>query len=120
MKPERLRARVLAEWRGLPEVPFPRDTAKPIGEALGKLMTGLGLNERLREEEVLKAWHETVGEFFAKHSSPLRLKDGILYVNVLQPTVHFELERVWKREILGKLKTRFGGRVVREIRFRLG
>ncbi len=120
MKPEKLRARVLAEWRGLPETPFPRETAKPVGEALAKVMKALGLSERLREEEVLLAWKETVGDFFAKHSSPQRLKDGVLYVNVLQPTVHFEMERVWKREILAKLKQRFGARVVREMRFRLG
>ena len=116
----RLRARVLAEWRGLPEIPFPKDTAKPIGEALAKVMKGLGLSERLNEEEVLMAWREMVGDFFAKHSSPHRLKDGVLYVNVLQPTVHFEMERVWKRDILAKLKTRFGARVVRDMRFRLG
>ena len=117
---QRLRARVLAEWRGLPETPFPKDTAKPVSETLAKLMKGLGLGERLNEEEVLLAWHELVGDFFAKHSSPQRLKDGVLYVNVLQPTVHFELERVWKRDILVKLKKRFGARVVRDMRFRLG
>lgn len=120
MKPEKLRARVLAEWRGLPEIPFPRDTAKPIGDAMAKVMKSLGLSERLREEEVLAAWRETVGEFFATHSSPHRLKDGVLYVNVLQPTVHFEMERVWKRDIIAKLKARFGARVVKDLRFRLG
>jgi predicted nucleic acid-binding Zn ribbon protein len=120
MKPQKLRARVLAEWRGLPEVPFPQDTAKPIGDALGKVMKALGLSERLHEDEMLHAWKDLVGEFFAKHSAPHRLKDGTLYINVLQPTVHFELERVWKRDILAKLKKRFGGRVIREVRFRLG
>ena len=120
MKSDRLRARVLAEWRGLPEVPFPRDTAKSIADSLVKVMKELGLDERLREQEVLAAWQEIVGEFFAKHSSPERLKEGVLYVNVLQPVVHFELERVWRREILTKLKKRFGGRVVRDMRFRLG
>ncbi|MDQ3566409.1 MAG: DUF721 domain-containing protein [Pseudomonadota bacterium] len=120
MKPERLRARVLAEWRGLPEIPFTRDTARPIDDAITKVMTSLGLKDRLKEEEVLHGWTETVGEFFAKHSSPQRLKDGVLYVHVLQPSVHFELDRVWKREILVKLKKRFGGRTVREVRFRVG
>ena len=120
MSPEQLRARTLAEWRGLPELAFPRHTAQPIGEAVGKLMSTLGLNERLREQEVLQAWRETVGDFVAQHSSPQRLKDGVLIVHVLQPTVHFELERMWKREIRDKLKKRFGARVVRDIRFRLG
>ena len=116
----RLRARALAEWRGLPETPFPTDAAKPIGESLAKVMKALGLGERLHQEEILAAWRDVVGEFFAKHSAPHRLSDGILYVNVLQPTVHFEMERVWKRDILAKLKKRFGGRVIREMRFRLG
>ena len=117
---QRLRARVLAEWRGLPETPFPRDTARPIGDSLAKVMKGLGLSERLNEEDVFRAWKEIVGDFFALHSAPHRLKEGVLYVNVLQPTVHFELERVWKRDILATLKARFGARVVRDMRFRLG
>ena len=120
MKPEQLRARVIAEWRGYWETPFVRDTAKPISEPLTKLMNSLGLKDRLKEEEVLKAWNEIAGEFIAKHSAPLRLKDGILTIRVLQPTVHYELDRVWKRELLDKLKRRFGSRLVREIRFRIG
>jgi hypothetical protein len=39
---------------------------------------------------------------------------------VLQPSLHFELERVWKREIVDKLKKRFGARVVRDVKFRIG
>jgi predicted nucleic acid-binding Zn ribbon protein len=83
-------------------------------------MKTLGLADRLNSGEVLQAWKDIAGEFFALHSSPQHLKDGVLYVHVLQPTVHFELDRVWKREILDKLKKRFGSRVVREIKFRLG
>jgi predicted nucleic acid-binding Zn ribbon protein len=120
MTPEQLRARVIAEWRGLPQTPFIRDTAQAIGEPLKKVMAGLGLQDRLREDEVLKAWREIVGDFIAGHSSPQRLKDGVLYVHVLQPTVHFELDRMWKPQILEKLKKRFGTRTVRGIRFRIG
>ena len=120
MRPEQLRARVLEEWRGLPQTPFPRDTSKPVGETMAKLMGALGLTERLRQEEVLMAWRQIVGDFIAGNSSPQRLKDGILYVHVLQSTVHFELDRVWKTQILDKLKKRFGARTVRDIKFRLG
>ena len=120
MKPEQLRARVLTEWRGLPQVTERPDRAAQVGDAVRKLMAGLGLKDRLRADEVLRAWHEVVGEFVAKHSSPQQLKDGILTVRVLQPTVHFELDRFWKREILAKLKERFGKGVVREIKFRVG
>ena len=44
----------------------------------------------------------------------------MLYVNVLQPTVRYELERVWKSEILKKLKSHFGARKIRDVRFGLG
>ena len=120
MSPHSLRARALAEWRGLPEAPERPDRTVAVGDVIAATMKKLGLGERLREEEVLGAWAQIVGEFFARHSSPQRLKDGVLYVHVLQPTVHFELERVWKRDILAKLKERFGAKTVREIRFRLG
>lgn len=120
MKADQLRARALAEWRGLPQNFERPDRVVACGVAIQKVMKELGLDERLRSEEVKSVWREVVGEFVANHSSPHHLKDGVLYVSVLQPTVHFELDRVWKRDILDKLKKRFGSRTVREIKFRLG
>jgi predicted nucleic acid-binding Zn ribbon protein len=116
----RLRARVIAEWRGLREQPFVRETAKPIGEPLGKLMQALGLGDRLREDEVKAAWHGIVGDFLATHSEPVALRDGTLIVRVLQPTLHYELDRVWKPKLLQKLRQRFGSRTVRDVKFRIG
>jgi predicted nucleic acid-binding Zn ribbon protein len=120
MKPEHLRALALAEWRGMSEPYVRPDRTTPVGDAVRKVMQSLGLGDRLKADEVLAAWREIVGDFFAKHSAPQQLKDGVLYVAVLQPTVHFELDRVWKRDIIAKLKNRFGARTVREIKFRLG
>jgi predicted nucleic acid-binding Zn ribbon protein len=120
MKPKQLRAVALAEWRGQPEFVERADRTTTAAEAVRKVMESLGLTERLKSEEVLATWNEIVGEFFAKHSAPRGLKDGILFISVLQPTVHFELDRVWKRDILAKFKKRFGARTVRDIKFRLG
>jgi hypothetical protein len=118
MKPH-LRARVIAEWRGLPEVPFPKDTSQPIDAVVAKVIAQLGLANRMREEEILAAWRSVVGDFVAQHSTPQRLVEGVLYVRVLQPTMHFELDRTWRPEIVKKLKLRFG-RAVRDVRFRVG
>ena len=120
MKPDALRARALAEWRGTPYAPFVRDQARPIGETLAQVVTTLGLEDRLKEHEVLQAWRDIVGDFIAAHSTPHRLRDGVLYVRVLQSTVHYELDRIWKPQIVQKLKKRFGARTVREVKFRLG
>lgn len=115
-----VRSRVLAEWRGLPEIPFTRHNAKSASRLVTEWMAELGLDERLREEEITKVWAEIVGAFVAKHSAPHRLEKGVLTVRVLQPTVHYELDRVFKPKLLAKLKARFGASTIRELKFRLG
>ncbi|PYI59658.1 MAG: hypothetical protein DMC59_05220 [Verrucomicrobia bacterium] len=115
-----LRAAVIAEWRGLPERKMRADRWKSPAELVPKMMQRLGLRERLHETEVIDAWSKIVGEFIAAHSAPFALRDGILYVRVLQPALHYELEQISKIEILRKLKQRFGGKTIRDIRFRVG
>jgi len=115
-----LRKRAIEEWRGLPEPEEKLDRTLSIREVLAQLAPKLGLESRLREEEIISAWAEIVGDFFARHSRPVRLHQGALMVNVLQPTVLYELDRQWKSLILAKLKKRFSGKLIRELRFRLG
>ena len=115
-----LRASVIAEWRGLPDTKRRPDRLSAVGDLLPKLMQQLGLSERLHENEVIAAWKDVVGEFIAAHSAPVSLRQGTLFVRVLQPSLHYELECVSKAGILRKLKKRFGARVIREIRFRVG
>ncbi len=114
------RAAVIAEWRGLPDRKAVPDRWRAPGDLLPQLMRKLGLNERLRETEVIEAWARTVGDFIAAHSAPVSLKEGVLYVRVLQPALHYELEQISKPEILRKLKQRFGAKTIKQIRFRLG
>ncbi len=115
-----LRAAVIAEWRGLPERKMRADRWQSPADVVPKLMQRLGLRERLRETEVIDTWSKIVGDFIAAHSAPFALREGILYVRVLQPALHYELEQISKSEILRKLKQRFGGKTIRDIRFRVG
>ena len=115
-----LRAAVIAEWRRLPERKPRPDRWQVPAELVPKLMQRLGLRERLHETEVIDAWGKIVGEFIAAHSAPVALRGGVLYVRVLQPALHYELEQISKSEILRKLKQRFGGRTIRDVRFRVG
>jgi predicted nucleic acid-binding Zn ribbon protein len=96
------------------------DRWQTAADVLPKLMQRLGLRERLHETEVIEAWSKIVGEFIGAHSAPVALRDGILYVRVLQPVLHYELEQVSKCEILRKLKQRFGAKTIRDVRFRVG
>ncbi|HEV2095003.1 MAG TPA: DUF721 domain-containing protein [Chthoniobacterales bacterium] len=114
------RAAVIAEWRGLPERPSRPDRWQGAGDILPAVMQRLGLRERLHESEVIEAWTTIVGDFISAHSCPMTLREGVLSVRVLQPALHYELERVSKAEILRKLKQRFGSKVIRDVRFRVG
>jgi predicted nucleic acid-binding Zn ribbon protein len=115
-----LRATVIAEWRGLPD-PKPRsDRFQSTTDVVPKIMQRLGLRERLHETEVIETWAKIVGNFIAAHSAPVALREGILYVRVLQPALHYELDQVSKIDILRKLKQRFGAKTIRDIRFRVG
>src|SRR6266849_10268793 len=114
-----LRAIAIAEWRGLPERRMQPDRWQSPADLVPKLMQRLGLRERVHETEVIDAWSKIVGEFIAAHSAPVALRDGVLYVRVLQPALHYELEQISKLEILRKLKQRFGGKTIRDIRFRV-
>jgi len=116
----RLRAAIIAEWRGLPEKFTRPDRWQAPADVLPKLMQRLGLKDRLQETEVIEAWSKIVGDFISAHSAPTALREGVLYVRVLQPALHYELEQVSKIDILRKLKQRFGGKVIRDVRFRVG
>jgi predicted nucleic acid-binding Zn ribbon protein len=115
-----LRAAVIAEWRGVREKRMRADRWQASADVLPKLMQRLGLRERLHETEVIDAWSKIVGEFIAAHSAPVALREGILYVRVLQPALHYELDQISKSEILRKLKQRFGCKTIRDVRFRVG
>lgn len=115
-----LRAAAIAEWRGLPDRKPRPDRWHAPGDLLPKLMQQLGLSERLQESEVIDAWKQIVGEFIASHSTPFSLKAGVLSVRVLQPALHYQFETISKVEILRKLKQRFGSKVIRDVRFRVG
>lgn len=118
MRIEDIRRRVIEDWRGLPDRPEKPERCVVVGEALKKILPKLGLTERLNEQEVQAAWRDIVGDFLAEHSVPVSMKEGVVTVQVLQPTVRYELDRTWKKEILAKLKARFGAKTIKEIRFR--
>ena len=119
MSAESFRKKILSDWRGLNEPVERPDKCASVGALLQKILPKLGLNERLGEQQVMEAWQEIVGDFLARHSLPVALSGGVLTVQVLQPSVRYELDRNWKTDILARLQTRFGPRTVREIRFRL-
>ena len=65
----------------------------------------------------MDAWSKIIGDFITVHFAPVALREGILYVRI--PALHYELEQISKPEILRRVKQRFGGKTICDVRFRL-
>jgi hypothetical protein len=80
-----------------------------------------GARERQVETEIARElMPKSLATFITAQSAQVALREGILYVCVLQFVLQYELEQISKPEILRKLKQRFGGKTIRDIRFRIG
>jgi len=111
-----LRARVLAEFRGYAE-PRPERMARAVGEMVRGVVGKWQVREQWDEVELRRAWRSIVGDFLANHSEPCKYQDGVLVVRASQSAVLYELDRVWKRKILGELRKRFPGIRLNQVRF---
>ena len=57
------------------------------------------LGKRIREAEAMERWEAAVGPAIAKHARPVRVVDGVLWVEVAHPVWRSELH-FRKRQIL--------------------
>ncbi len=94
----------------------PPDTLRPAGELLAGLLTKLGLDQRLREQEALTRWPELVGPEIASRSRALRIREGVLYVQVTSAAWSQEL-RFLKARILAGYDAALAPGLVKDIRF---
>lgn len=117
------RERILAQWRGVDLGPLEsarKDTAISVGKIMPKLVTGLGLDRRRSEVEILKVWNNLLDPNIVAHAQPTGLRNGTLFVTVDSSVWLNEIVRYRRREILGRLQNSFGKDVVVKISFRVG
>ncbi len=84
----------MAEWRGYGEPRPLIERVQAVGALVAKTMQASGWASGCRRARCSRRGRKSVGDFIAAHSAAQRLKDGVLYVRVLQPTVHFEMDRM--------------------------
>jgi len=117
------RQRVLAQWRGVDLSPL--ETAKAgraraVGDVLSGVLTGLRMDDRRAEAEVVKVWNSLIDPNIVAHAQPAGLRKGTLFVNVDSNVWLSEIVRYRRREILDRLQHSFGKNVIQRISFRVG
>ncbi len=117
------RQRVLAQWRGVDLAPLETaqaGRAQPVSALMPGVMSGLRMDRRRAEAEVLRAWHQLLDPNIVAHAQPVGLRKGTLFVTVDSSVWLSEIVRYRRREILERLQHSFGRELVTRISFRPG
>jgi len=96
-----------------------RRRAVPVGEALRDLLRGMGLEGRLAEVEIARAWPRVVGRGMAGHARPMRLDGGRLLIHATDSATLHRLSMM-RRDIVRNLNDAVGTPAVKEVRLRIG
>lgn len=116
------RQRVVAQWRGINLAPLEKAqamNARSVGALLPGVLSGLRIDRRQAEAEVLKVWNHLDPNITA-HAQPTGLRKGTLFVTVDSSVWLSELVRYRRKEILDRLQHSFGRNLIARISFRVG
>lgn len=117
------RRQALTDWRHIDLVPLETaraDNAKPASTIVSKVLTGLRLEKRQAEAEIVRVWNNLLDSNVTAHAQPTGLRAGTLFVTVDHSVWLDEIVRYRYRPILTQLQTAFGKTTVAKISFRLG
>ena len=114
-----VREEILREWRGCEEAPDLNEGIHPAAHFISAILRVAGAEDGLHEDQVRAAWKDLAGDFIARHTEPLSVKNGHLVLRVTQPAMRFHLEQL-KPMLLERIQERFGAEHIRTIRFTLG
>lgn len=117
------RQRALAQWRGLDLAPLEKawtPNARPARALLPSVLSGLHLDGRRTEAEVVKVWNHLLDPELVAHAQPTGLRKGTLFVTVDSSVWLSEIVRFRRKEILDRLWHSFGRELIARISFRVG
>ena len=117
------RERVLAAWRGVDVTSLEsagKNHSRPLASLLPNVLTGLGLDRRQGEAEIIKVWNNLLDPRVTAHAQSTGMNKGTLFVTVDSSVWLDEIVRYRRREILDRLQHSFGKETVKRISFRVG
>jgi predicted nucleic acid-binding Zn ribbon protein len=117
------RERVLAAWRGVDVTSLEsagKNHSQPLSALVPQVLTGLGLDKRRAEAEIIKVWNSLLDPSVTAHAQPAGINKGTLFVTVDSSAWLDEIVRYRRREILDRLQHSFGKETVKKISFRVG
>ena len=117
------REQALAEWRGWnwsAEEKARQRTEQDMARVLPRVLSGLRIERRQSEAEILKVWDHLIDPTITAHARPTGIHKGTLFVSVDSSVWLDEILRYRRREILERLQISFGREMIAKISFRVG
>jgi hypothetical protein len=119
----RARERVLSEWRGIDLAPLEKAAApstRRLEQILPGVMTGMRMDCRRAEAEIVKVWNSSMDPNITAHAQPTGIRNGTLFITVDSNAWLSEIVRYRRKEILDRLRHSFGGEMIRKVSYRVG
>jgi hypothetical protein len=117
------RQRALAQWRRWDwseDEKARQRSARPASEVMPRVLSGLRIDTRQSETEILKVWNHQLDPNIVAHAQPTGIRKGTLFVTVDSSVWLDEIVRYRRREILERLQNSFGRELITRISFRTG
>jgi predicted nucleic acid-binding Zn ribbon protein len=87
-----------------------------VGDILPAVLKSAGLEQKLRDQEILTIWPAAVGDEIAARTTAVKIEKGVLYVHV-EHSVWLQELHFMEGEILKKLRAQAPHVHCRRIRF---
>ena len=115
--------RVLAQWRGVNTAPLEKaqqKRSKSIADTLPNVLTGLRMDRRRAEAEIVRVWNHLIDPRITAHAQPVGINNGTLFVTVDSDVQKYDILLYHRKEILERLQHSFGRDMIAKISFRVG
>jgi hypothetical protein len=115
--------RLMAQFRGIEISELEKGRARserPMADLMPGVLSGLGMDRRRAEAEILRVWNNLIDPDTAAHAQPTGIHKGTLFVTVDSSPWLDEIVRYRRKEILNRLQHSFGKDLVQRISFRVG
>ncbi len=110
---------ILREWRGCDEATDLNEGIHIASRFVDAILRAAGAEDGLNEDQVRSTWKELAGDFIARHTEPVSVKNGHLVLRVTQPAMRFHLEQM-KPMLLRRIRDQLGEDRIQSVKFALG
>jgi predicted nucleic acid-binding Zn ribbon protein len=85
-----------------------------VGDLVQEFLVKNGKFSLFLEQRAVELWGQIVGEFIAKQTTKISVKQGVLYVTIPNAALRFEVLGC-RSQIVNKINEKLGGEVVKGV-----